>query len=165
MKQLGYAFDWDREIVTADPEYYRWNQWFFLKMLEKGLVYRRQGKANWCTGCMTVIANEQVREDEQPDLRALQLAGAGEGHPRVGLPHHPYAQSLLDGLDELTDWPERITTMQRNWIGKSDGRRGPTSRVAGLAPRRIQVFTTRVDTIYGCTYVVLAPEHPLVGDG
>src|SRR5512142_809393 len=80
LKLLGYSFDWDRCIVTADPEYYRWNQWFFLKMLEAGIAYRRQGKANWCTGCLTVIANEQVR--------ALQLAGRGEDHPGVGLPHH-----------------------------------------------------------------------------
>jgi leucyl-tRNA synthetase len=164
MKKLGYAFDWEREIVTADPEYYRWNQWFFLKMLERDVVYRRQGKANWCTGCNTVIANEQVLDKdgaqvcERCDSPVLEKV-----IPEWAFRITRYAQSLLDGLDGLKDWPERITTMQRNWIGRSEGaevrfgiaRQGATG---GTLP----VFTTRIDTIYGCTYVVLAPEHPLV---
>jgi leucyl-tRNA synthetase len=155
MKKLGYAFDWDREVVTADPEYYRWNQWFFLKMLEKDVVYRRQGKANWCTGCQTVIANEQVVEErcercESPVIEKVI--------PEWAFRITSYAQDLLDGLDQLTQWPERITTMQRNWIGKSEGAEVDFPLPAGGA---IKVFTTRVDTIHGCTYVVLAPEHPL----
>jgi leucyl-tRNA synthetase len=162
MKKLGYAFDWDRELVTADPEYYRWNQWFFLKMLERDVVYRRQGKANWCTGCNTVIANEQVREED--GVQSCERCSSPvleKVIPEWAFRITRYAQSLLDGLDQLTAWPERITTMQRNWIGKSEGAEVRFA-VAGAA-EAIPVFTTRVDTIYGCTYVVLAPEHPLVG--
>ncbi|HET8733028.1 MAG TPA: class I tRNA ligase family protein, partial [Anaeromyxobacteraceae bacterium] len=118
MKKLGYSFDWDRELTTSDPGYYRWNQWFFLRMLERGLVYRRQGKVNWCTGCQTVIANEQVVDErcercESPVLEKVI--------PEWAFRITSYAQGLLDGLDGLTQWPERITTMQRNWIGKSEG--------------------------------------------
>ncbi|HYG67548.1 MAG TPA: leucine--tRNA ligase, partial [Anaeromyxobacteraceae bacterium] len=156
MKRLGYAFDWDREIVTADPSYYRWNQWFFLKMLEKGVVYRREGKANWCTGCNTVIANEQVVDGlcercSSPVVEKII--------PEWAFRITAYAQRLLDGLDGLKDWPERVTTMQRNWIGKSEGAEVDFAVPGGA---KIRVFTTRVDTIHGCTYVVLAPEHPLV---
>jgi leucyl-tRNA synthetase len=157
MKRLGFSFEWEREIATCDPEYYRWNQWFFLKMLEKGVVYRRQGKANWCTGCQTVIANEQVVDDnrcercESPVIEKII--------PEWAFRITAYAQDLLDGLDQLRDWPERVTTMQRNWIGRSDGAEVDFD-VPGQGP--IRVFTTRVDTIHGCTYVVLAPEHPLV---
>src|SRR5512138_988329 len=119
MKLLGYSFDWDREIVTADPEYYRWNQWFFLKMLEQGIVYRREGKANWCTGCLTVIANEQVVDGnlcvrcESPVVEKVI--------PEWAFRITAFAQDLLDGIDGLGGWPERVTTMQRNWIGKSVG--------------------------------------------
>ncbi|HSQ65278.1 MAG TPA: leucine--tRNA ligase, partial [Polyangiaceae bacterium] len=157
MKLLGYSFDWDREIVTADPEYYRWNQWFFLKMLERGIAYRREGKANWCTGCQTVIANEQVVEDNVCERCSSPVVE--KIIPEWAFRITAYAQDLLDGLDTLTEWPERITTMQRNWIGKSVGAEVDFA-VPGAAP--IKVFTTRVDTIFGCTYVVLAPEHPLV---
>ena len=184
MKTLGFAFDWEREVVTADPSYYRWNQWFFLKMLELGIVYRREGKANWCTGCATVIANEQVVDDR------CERCGSPVGQkviPEWAFRITAFAQDLLDGLDRLTEWPERITTMQRNWIGKSVGAEVDFILAGGrgeaappgppLAPGqahppapvladavRIKVFTTRVDTIFGCTYVVLAPEHPLVGE-
>jgi leucyl-tRNA synthetase len=157
MKLLGYSFDWDREIVTADPEYYRWNQWFFLKMLEEGLVYRRQGKANWCTGCQTVIANEQVVEDNQ--CERCHSPVVEKVIPEWAFRITAFAQDLLDGLEGLGNWPERITTMQRNWIGKSAGAEVDFA-VEGSEP--IKVFTTRLDTIFGCTYVVLAPEHPLV---
>jgi leucyl-tRNA synthetase len=157
MKRLGYAFDWDREIVTADPSYYRWNQWFFLKMLEQGIVYRREGKANWCTGCATVIANEQVVDDDRCERCGSPVVERVQ--PEWAFRITAFAQELLDGLDGLAAWPERVTTMQRNWIGKSVGAE-VDFRVEGGAP--IKVFTTRVDTIFGCTYVVLAPEHPLV---
>ncbi|HUL59372.1 MAG TPA: leucine--tRNA ligase, partial [Anaeromyxobacteraceae bacterium] len=158
MKRLGYSFDWEREIVTADPGYYRWNQWFFLKMLERGIVYRRQGKANWCTGCNTVIANEQVVDDNRCERCGSPVVE--KVIPEWAFRITAFAQDLLDGLDQLGQWPERVTTMQRNWIGKSAGAEVDFA-VAGSA-ERIKVFTTRVDTIYGCTYVVLAPEHPLV---
>jgi leucyl-tRNA synthetase len=159
MKLLGYSFDWDREIVTADPAYYKWNQWFFLKMLEKGIVYRREGKANWCTGCNTVIANEQVVDGlcercSSPVIDKII--------PEWAFKITAFAQDLLDGLDTLTGWPERVTAMQRNWLGKSVGAEIEFA-VAGRETK-IRVFTTRVDTINGCTYVVLAPEHPLVGE-
>jgi leucyl-tRNA synthetase len=157
MKRLGYSFDWDREIVTADPEYYRWNQWFFLRMLERGIVYRREGKANWCTGCNTVIANEQVVDDNR--CERCESPVVEKVIPEWAFRITAFAQELLDGLDQLGGWPERVTTMQRNWIGKSVGAE-VDFRVRGGAA--IKVFTTRVDTIYGCTYVVLAPEHPLV---
>ncbi len=157
LKMLGYSFEWDREIVTADPEYYRWNQWFFLRMLEQGIVYRREGKANWCTGCNTVIANEQVVDDNRCE-RCESLV-VEKVIPEWAFRITAFAQELLDGLDQLGEWPERITTMQRNWIGKSVGAEVAFD-VPGQGP--IEVFTTRVDTIFGCTYVVLAPEHPLV---
>jgi leucyl-tRNA synthetase len=158
MKRLGYSFDWEREIATCDPEYYRWNQWFFVKMLEKGIVYRRQGKANWCTGCATVIANEQVVDDNTCERCSSPVVE--KVIPEWTFRITAFAQELLDGLDGLTEWPERITTMQRNWIGRSEGAEVDFA-VAGSS-EKIKVFTTRVDTIYGCTYVVLAPEHPLV---
>ena len=157
MKRLGYSFDWERELATCDPEYYRWNQWFFLEMLEKGLVYRRQGKANWCTGCQTVIANEQVVDDNR--CERCESPVVEKVIPEWAFRITAYAQDLLDGLSKLTAWPERITTMQRNWIGRSEGAEVDFD-VPGQGP--IRVFTTRVDTIFGCTYVVLAPEHPLV---
>jgi leucyl-tRNA synthetase len=157
MKRLGFSFDWEREIATCDPEYYRWNQWFFVKMLERDLVYRRQGKANWCTGCQTVIANEQVIDDNR--CERCESPVVEKIIPEWAFRITAYAQGLLDGLDQLRDWPERVTTMQRNWIGRSDGAEVDFD-LPGRGP--IRVFTTRVDTIYGCTYVVLAPEHPLV---
>ncbi len=161
MQSLGYAFDWDREIVTADPEYYRWNQWFFLKMLEKGIAYRRQGKANWCTGCLTVIANEQVLEnDGERTCERCSSPVLEKVIPEWAFRITAYADELLSGLDQLAAWPERVTAMQRNWIGKSEGAE-VSFPVAGT-PEQIRVFTTRLDTIFGCTYAVLAPEHPLV---
>ncbi len=154
---LGYAYDWELEVDTSRPEYYRWNQWFFLKMLEKGLVYRRFSKVNWCTGCMTVIANEQVKDGvcERCDSKVMD-----KEMPEWAFRITKYSQSLLDGLNELTEWPDRITAAQRNWIGKSEGVEAEFD-VEG-ATERMRVFTTRVDTIFGCTYVVLAPDHALV---
>ena len=161
MQSLGYAFDWDREIVTADPEYYRWNQWFFLKMLEKGIAYRRQGKANWCTGCLTVIANEQVLEnDGERSCERCSSPVLEKVIPEWAFRITAYADALLAGLDQLTAWPERVTAMQRNWIGKSEG--AEVGFPVANTSEEIKVFTTRLDTIFGCTYVVLAPEHPLL---
>jgi leucyl-tRNA synthetase len=166
MLRLGFAYDWANEITTCLPEYYRWNQWFFLRMYERGLAYRKQSKVNWCSMCATVLANEQVidgccwrHEDNPVELRNLE-----QWFYRITA----YAQELLDGLDSLPEWPERVRTMQRNWIGRSEGTevdfevQGFGTRDSGLTGAKIRVFTTRVDTIFGATSVQLAPEHPLV---
>ncbi len=158
MDRLGLSYDWATEVTTCLPDYYRWNQWFFLRMYERGLAYRKNSKVNWCPECQTVLANEQVinghcwrheetlveqRELEQWFLRTTQ-----------------YAQELLDGLDKLDGWPERVRTMQRNWIGRSEGATvGFTIEGRGDV---VKVFTTRIDTIYGATSLQLAPEHPLI---
>jgi len=157
LKAMGYSFDWERELATCDPEYYRWNQWFFVKMLERGIVYRRTGKANWCTSCLTVIANEQVVDGDRCERCSSQVVV--KEIPEWTFRITAYADDLLAGLDQLTAWPERVTTMQRNWIGRSDGAEVDFAVAGG---GKIKVFTTRVDTIFGCSYVVLAPEHPLV---
>ncbi len=157
MRSLGYSYDWAREINSSEPSYYRWNQWFFLKMWEKGLVYRRFAKVNWCTGCLTVIANEQVKDGlcERCESKVVD-----KEMPEWAFRITRYSQALLDGLEQLSAWPERITTMQRNWIGRSEGVEADFA-VEG-ASFRIRIFTTRIDTVFGCTYVVLAPDHPLV---
>jgi len=157
MGTLGYSYDWTREVNTSDPEYYRWNQWFFIQMLQRGLVFRRFSKVNWCTGCHTVIANEQVKEGTCERCESPVL---DKELPEWAFRITQYSQALLDGLDELKEWPERITSMQRNWIGRSEGVEADFN-VQG-SDARIRVFTTRVDTIHGCTYVVLAPDHRLV---
>jgi leucyl-tRNA synthetase len=160
MQRFGFSYDWRREISTCEPEYYRWNQWFFLRMLEKGIAYRKRSRVNWCTKCATVLANEQVvngccwrhedtpveqKEIEQWFLRITQ-----------------YADELLDTLKQLEGgWPDRVLTMQRNWIGKSRGTRVRFA-VDGIADTSIEVFTTRVDTIFGASALILAPEHPLL---
>jgi leucyl-tRNA synthetase len=158
MQRLGMGYDWATEVTTCLPEYYRWNQWFFLRMYEKGLAYRKKSKVNWCPDCATVLANEQVvngrcwrHEDTIVEQRDLV-----QWFFRITA----YAQELLDGLEKLDGWPEKVRTMQRNWIGRSEG----TEVEFGVEnrPERIRVFTTRVDTIFGATSVQLAPEHPLV---
>ncbi len=157
-ERLGMGFDWSREVTTCLPDYYRWNQWFFLRMYERGLVYRKKSKVNWCPECATVLANEQVidgrcwrHEDTIVDLRDLE-----QWFFRITA----YAQELLDGLDKLDGWPEKVRTMQRNWIGRSEG----AEVEFGVENRseKIRVFTTRIDTIFGATSVQLPPEHPLV---
>jgi len=156
--RLGMGFDWAREVTTCLPEYYRWNQWFFLKMYEKGLAYRKKSKVNWCPKCATVLANEQVvngccwrHEDTLVEQRDLV-----QWFFRITA----YAQELLDGLDKLEGWPEKVRTMQRNWIGRSEGTEVDFGLEGGA--EKIRVFTTRVDTIFGATSVQLAPEHVLV---
>jgi leucyl-tRNA synthetase len=169
MKRLGFAYDWSREVTTCFPDYYRWNQWFFLKFYEKGLAYRKKSRVNWCPNCATVLANEQVvngrcwrHEDtlvEQRDLEQWFL--------RIT----KYADELLRDLEKLGGWPEKVRTMQRNWIGRSEGTLVdfkldyPEDRGGfGPAGGTIGVFTTRVDTIFGATSVQLAPQHPIVDD-
>ena len=157
-RRFAFSYDWDREISTCEPEYYRWNQWFFLKMLERGLAYRKKALVNWCPQCATVLANEQVvegccwrHEDTPVEQRALE---------QWFLKITDYADQLLDDIGGLEgSWPERVLTMQRNWIGRSEGAEIDFSLAGTGEP--IRVFTTRVDTIYGATCVILAPEHPL----
>ncbi|WP_031495794.1 leucine--tRNA ligase [Bryobacter aggregatus] len=158
LKRLGFSLDWDREIATCEPEYYRWNQWFFLKMYERGLAYRKQSLVNWCSLCATVLANEQVvdgccwrHEDNPVEQRSLE---------QWFLKTTAYAEELLAGLDDLAEgWPERVLTMQRNWIGKSEG--AEVDFAIDGSDEKIRIFTTRIDTIYGATCLILAPEHPL----
>jgi leucyl-tRNA synthetase len=168
MERLGLGYDWATEITTCLPEYYRWNQWFFLRMYEKGLVYRKKSKVNWCPDCATVLANEQVVEGCCWRHETTQVAQRDlvQWFFRITA----YAQELLDGLDKLDAWPEKVRTMQRNWIGRSEGtevdffleERGSEVRAQGSEKMRIRVFTTRVDTIFGATSVQLAPQHALV---
>ncbi len=162
LRRFGFSYDWRREISTCEPEYYRWNQWFFLRMLERGLAYRKKSRVNWCPKCCTVLANEQVvnggycwrHEDTLVESREIE---------QWFLKTTAYAEQLLDDLKELEGgWPERVILMQRNWIGKSQGAKVKfaVADLAGAEP--IEVFTTRIDTIYGATAVILAPGHPLL---
>ncbi len=154
---LGYSYDWSREITTSDPAYYRWNQWFFLRLWEQDMVYRRFSKVNWCPSCLTVIANEQVKDGRCERCESVVVE---REMPEWAFRITRNSQDLLDGLDQLPGWPERILAMQRHWIGRSEGVECDFP-VEGNA-RPVRVFTTRVDTIYGCTCLVLSPEHPLV---
>jgi leucyl-tRNA synthetase len=155
-RRFQFSYDWNREVTTCDPDYYRWNQWFFLKMLERGIAYRKKALVNWCPQCGTVLANEQVvngccwRHESTPvEQRALE-----QWFFRIT----QYADELLADIAQLEgNWPERVLTMQRNWIGRSEGTEVDFRSEFGP----IRVFTTRVDTIYGATCVILAPEHPL----
>ena len=156
LKSLGFSYDWDREIATCRPEYYRWNQWCFLKFLEKGLVYRKNSQVNWCESCQTVLANEQVIDEccWRCDGEVTQRFQEG-----WFLKITDYADRLLEGCKGLTKgWPEQVLTMQSNWIGKSYGAE-VDFQVKGK-DKSIRVFTTRPDTLYGATFMVLAPEHP-----
>ena len=158
LRSLGLSYDWDREIATCRPEYYRWNQWCFLKFYEKGLVYRKKSQVNWCNTCNTVLANEQVI-----DGCCWRCDGEVEDRFQEGwfFKITDYADRLLEGCDRLSGkWPEQVLTMQSNWIGKSHGAE-VDFKIKGKN-EVIKVFTTRPDTLYGATFMVLAPEHPLV---
>jgi leucyl-tRNA synthetase len=159
MHRMGFAYDWNLEIATCEPDYYKWNQWFFLKMFERGLAYRKKAMVNWCPECATVLANEQVidgccwRHETTPvEQRALE-----QWFWKIT----DYADELLrDTYEKLEGgWPERVLSMQRNWIGRSEGSEIDFALEGGS--EKIRVFTTRVDTIYGATCLILAPEHPL----
>jgi leucyl-tRNA synthetase len=158
LQKMGISYDWDREVATCDPSYYKWEQLIFIKMLERGLAYRKRSTVNWCPSCQTVLANEQVE-----DGRCWRCDS-------VVVPREidswffkitAYAEELLEWCDRLPGWPERVLTMQRNWIGKSEGAEFDL-KVEGRPDLSIRVFTTRPDTAFGMTYAVLAPEHPLV---
>jgi leucyl-tRNA synthetase len=154
MKEVGLSYDWGREINTTDPEYYKWTQWIFLKMFEKGLAYEANMPINWCPSCKTGLANEEVVNGE------CERCGTPVEQRRIRqwvLRITKYAERLLNDLDDL-DWGEKIKEMQRNWIGKSEG----AVITFGVDDEKVDVFTTRPDTLFGCTYIVLAPEHNLV---
>ena len=158
LKTMGAIYDWDREVITCLPEYYKWTQWFFLKLYEAGLAYRADAPVNWCPKCQTVLANEQVVGGTCERCSApVVRRGLEQWFFRIT----KYADELMQ--HEGLDWPERIKTMQRNWVGRSEG----AEIVFGLdhpdvAEKEIRVFTTRPDTVYGVKFMVLAPEHPLV---
>ena len=180
LRRFGFSYDWRREISTCEPEYYRWNQWFFLRMLERGLAYRKKSRVNWCPKCCTVLANEQVvnggfcwrHEDTRVEARDIE---------QWFLKTTAYSDQLLDDLKQLEGgWPDRVIAMQRNWIGKSIGAKvwfEIASEGAAKPPsdgypisdiryqqdsNKIEIFTTRIDTIYGASALILAPNHPLV---
>lgn len=156
LKKMGFSYDWDREITCCEPDYYRWNQWIFLKMYEQGLAYRKATFVNWCEVCQTVLANEQVEGGRCWRDDSLVVQKEMEGwFFRITA----YAEELLQDLDHLEGWPERVKVMQRNWIGKSVGAEVEFPLVDGRGS--ITIFTTRQDTLYGATFMVLAPEHPL----
>ncbi|MDD5059500.1 MAG: leucine--tRNA ligase [Candidatus Omnitrophica bacterium] len=159
LKKMGFSYDWEREISTCDSDYYKWNQWIFLKMFERKLAYKKASQVNWCPSCQTTLANEEVIEGgcwrchtkvEQKELEQWYLKIT------------EYKERLLEDLDQLKNWPPRVLAMQNNWIGKSSGV-DIYFRLKG-SDKTIPVFTTRPDTIFGATYIVLAPEHPLVKD-
>ena len=161
LRRFGFSYDWRREISTCEPEYYRWNQWFFLRMLERRLAYRKKSLVNWCPKCCTVLANEQVvnggycwrHEDTRVEMREIE---------QWFLKTTAYADQLLDDLKQLEGgWPERVILMQKNWIGKSQGAqvKFAVAGAAGAGP--VEIFTTRIDTIYGASAIILAPTHPL----
>lgn len=158
IQELGFSYDWDREVNTTDPEYYKWTQWIFIQLYNKGLAYVDEVAVNWCPALGTVLSNEEV------------VDGVSErgGHPVYRKPMKQwvlkiteYADRLLEDLDEL-DWPESIKDMQRNWIGRSEGAK-VTFKIE-QSDQNIEVFTTRPDTIYGTSFLVLSPEHPLVNE-
>jgi len=165
MRRMGFSYDYDRTFNTCDPEYYRWGQWMFIKMWEKGLAYRDTSPVNWCPTCQTVLANEQVVEGRcwrcgsVPEKRELS---------QWYLKITDYAQELLDDLDTLTGWPENVKAQQRNWIGRSEGAEitFALADADGLTPtdRTITVFTTRADTLFGVTFFLLPPESPLAAE-
>ena len=157
-ERFGFSYDWSKELATCTPEYYRWNQWFFLKMLERGLAYRKNSRVNWCPDCHTVLANEQVvdgccwRHEGTP----VEQKELEQWFFRITA----YADQLLQDMEELSGWPERVLAMQRNWIGKSVGSQIEFP-IVGMEDS-VTIFTTRLDTIYGATALLVAADHPLV---
>ena len=157
LKNMGCMYDWDAELMTCAPEYYKWNQWLFLQLYKKGLAYRKNAPVNWCPKDQTVLANEQVQSDgtcERCGTPVIQ-----KNLTQWFFKITDYAEELLDGLDKI-NWPEKTKLMQRNWIGKSEGAE-VIFKIDGR-DEEIKIFTTRPDTLFGATYMVLAPEHPLV---
>ncbi|MCI0529111.1 MAG: leucine--tRNA ligase [Nitrospira sp.] len=157
IKKLGLSYDWSREISTSEENYYRWNQWFFLKMYERGLAYKKMSSVNWCPSCQTVLANEQVVDGQCWRCETVvEQKELSQWFFKIT----QYAQELLDYCDRLTGWPERVLAMQKNWIGRSEGVEVDFPLADGQGV--LKIFTTRQDTLFGATFVVLAPEHPMV---
>jgi leucyl-tRNA synthetase len=157
VRLMGTGYDWSREIATCDPEYYRWNQWLFLRLYEHGLAYKRQAPVNWCPHDRTVLANEQVIDGRCWRCETLvERRNLSQWFLKIT----DYAERLLDDLEKLDGWPERTRVMQRNWIGRSEG--AQFSFAVENSEERIAVFTTRLDTLFGVTYLAVAPEHPAV---
>ncbi|MDY5812583.1 MAG: leucine--tRNA ligase, partial [Treponema sp.] len=157
IKALGFSYDWDRCVSTCEPDYYKWTQWIFLKLYEKGLAYEAETPINWCPSCLTGLANEEVKEGK------CERCGAVVTHKTIRqwiLKITKYAECLLEDLDTL-DWPDSVKAMQRNWIGKSHGAE-VDFEIDGHAGEKLTVYTTRCDTLFGATYMVVAPEHPVV---
>ncbi len=157
LKSLGFSYDWDREIATCTPDYYRWEQWLFIRMYKKDMIYRKEAHVNWCERCQTVLANEQV---ESGDCWRCGDPVRQKNLKQWFFKITDYADDLLEYCDRLDGWPEKVTTMQKNWIGKSTGAEidFPVEKM----DESIRVFTTRPDTLFGATFMCLAPEHPLV---
>src|SRR2546425_4757920 len=182
LQRLGFSYPWGREIATCDPEYYRWNQWFFLRMFERGIAYRKKAAVNWCPSCQTVLANEQAEDGECWRCHSkVEERELDQWFLRITA----YQDQLLDDMEQLEAWPERVLVQQRNWVGRSPGAEvdfpveglpgglggapfGPPQPDEGArihsarAEDPLRVFTTRIDTIYGATFMVVAPEHPRV---
>lgn len=159
LRELGFSYDWDREVATAHPDYYKWMQWIFIQFYKKGLAYKKENPVNWCPSCQTVLANEQVVDG------CCERCGTSVGKKNLSQWYFKitdYADRLLENLDTLTGWPDKVKTMQKNWIGKSNGTE-VDFKIKDY-DETLTVFTTRVDTIYGTTFMVLAPEYPTVLD-
>ena len=155
LRTLGLSYDWDREVATAHPNYYKWMQWIFVQFFKKGLAYKKESSVNWCPSCQTVLANEQVVDG------CCERCGSVVGKKNLSQWYFKitdYAERLLSNLDQLEGWPNKVKIMQRNWIGKSQGAE-LTFKIKDY-DEELTVFTTRIDTIYGTTFMVLAPEYP-----
>jgi leucyl-tRNA synthetase len=157
LKGMGFSYDWDRELATCDPEYYRWEQLFFIQLYEKGIIYQKNTTVNWCEDCQTVLANEQVIDGEcwRCDNKVLPREMNGWFFKITD-----YAEELLDDLQKLQGWPEKVVAMQKNWIGKSQG--AQIEFPIADTDQSLTIFTTRPDTIFGATFMSIAPEHPLL---
>jgi len=159
LKELGLSYDWGREVATCHPDYYKWMQWIFIQFYKKGLAYKKENPVNWCPSCQTVLANEQVVDGK------CERCGSVVGKKELSQWYFKitdYAERLLDNLDDLPGWPNKVKLMQKNWIGKSTGAE-VTFEIDGY-DKGLDIFTTRPDTLYGVTYMVLAPEHPFLKD-
>ena len=157
LSELGLSYDWDREVCTCHPDYYKWMQWIFIQFYKKGLAYKKENPVNWCPDCQTVLANEQVVDG------VCERCGAPVGKKNLSQWYFKitdYAERLLKNLDTLDGWPNKVKIMQKNWIGKSVG--AEVDFAIKDDERKLKIFTTRVDTLFGVTYMVLAPEHPYV---
>jgi leucyl-tRNA synthetase len=159
LKRMGCSYDWRRRVETCNPDYYRWTQWIFLQFFNKGLAYRKNSPVNWCESCATVLANEQVINDGR--CWRCDTPVVKRSLEQWFLRITDYAQELLDDLDNLPGWPERVKLMQRNWIGRSEGARLSFRETS--TGEEIETYTTRFDTIFGVTFLALSAEHPFVG--